>query len=381
MNASSSTYLVCRIIMVTVAVLLTCADAMAQSSVTLYGLIDESIRYQSHPNSASARGSTVSVAEGAISGNRFGMRGDEDLGGGSHAIFGLESGFNVASGKFDQQGQLFGRFAWVGLSNQTFGTLKVGRQYSNAFNFDAFTFDPIGGGNVTATDWESFLIGVRYDNTLDYKNQFGPVGIELQQSLGGQAGSFAEGSTSSGSLYYSFSSAKIGVLGQESKDAASHKLIIGSAGANYAPGALKFSAYYIYAKRDAGFQIGAVGTALPLANTSILNNAVTAFGPQTAARTDQFFKVGATYQMRPDVHFMLAYAYDHATNVAPSANGTMKTLYGIADYNLSKRTDIYLEVDDSRLSGASVNDPNSPLSTAPGVRQVFGASLSLRTLF
>ncbi len=64
----------------------------------------------------------------------------------------------------------------------------------------------------------------------------GPVSIELQQSLGGQPGSFSEGSTSSGSLYYTASALNLGVMAQQSKDAASHKLVIGSAGRNLCSG-------------------------------------------------------------------------------------------------------------------------------------------------
>lgn len=369
-----------RMIVTTLAFLAS-SHAMAQSSVTLYGVLDEAIRYQNNPNSTTAKGSEVSLAEGAISGSSWGLRGNEDLGGGAQAIFGLESGYNLPTGKIDQQGQIFGRFAWMGLSQTTYGTLKVGRQYGNAFYFDGFIFDPIGGGNITATDWELFLIGCRYDNTADYTNQFGPIGVEFQQSLGGQPGSFSEGSTSSGSLYYNGSALTLGLMAQQSKDAESHKLTIGSAGADYVVGPVKFYSYYIYARRDAGFQIGTSGTSDPLANTSLMNNVTTALGPQTDARTDQYFKVGVGYQAMASLRLTLAYAYDHAKNVAPGENGTMMTLYGIADYVLSKRTDIYLEVDDSHISGASVGDPNSPLATAPGVRQVFGTSVSLRTRF
>ncbi|ABE36262.1 gram-negative porin family protein [Paraburkholderia xenovorans LB400] len=357
------------------------SHAMAQSSVTLYGVIDEAIRYQSNPGGTGTRGASVGMSEGAISGNRFGLRGDEDLGGGTHAIFDLQGGFNAATGKIDQQGQLFGRYAWMGLANQKFGTLKVGRQYGSAFSFDAFTFDAIGGGNITATDWELFLVGCRYDNTVDYTNQLGPLSLNLQHSFGGQPGNTSIGSTTSGALYYGFGGGKLGIFGQQSKDAASHKLVVGQAGANYGFGKTSLYAYYIYTKRDAGFAIGAAGTSAALANTNIMNNATTAYGAQTVNRIDQFIRLGAAYQPLPDWRFTISYAYDHARNVAPGRNGQLQTLYGIADYILSKHTDLYLEVDDSRISGASVNDPNSPLGTAPGVRQVLGASLSLRTTF
>lgn len=66
--------------------------------------------------------------------------------------------------------------------------------------------------------------------------------------------------------------------------------------------------------------------------------------------------------------------------MSPGKTGSIQTVYGIADYILTKRTDVYLEVDRSHLSGASVNDPNGPLALG-GESNQFGASLSLRTLF
>jgi predicted porin len=72
---------------------LVCSSALAQSSVTLYGVIDESIRYQSHPmGGVAGNGSTIGLSEGTISGTRFGFKGSEDLGGGTQAIFDLQSG-------------------------------------------------------------------------------------------------------------------------------------------------------------------------------------------------------------------------------------------------------------------------------------------------
>jgi predicted porin len=276
---------------------------------------------------------------------------------------------------------LFGRYAWVGLADDTYGTIKMGRQYGGAFNFYAFNFDPIGGGNLPATDWELYLTGIRFDNTLQYSKDLGPVTVELQHSFGGQPGSASVGSTSTAALYDRIGSGKIGIFGQESKDGTGHKLVVGSAGATYSFGPTTLYSYYIYARRDAGFQVGTSGTSDPLANTNIMNNANTAYGPQTDPRTDQFIRIGANYSLSPFWKFTLAAAYDHAQNVAPGQNGQLMTVYGMADYLFTKRTDVYLEVDENRAYGASVDDPNSPFGTEPGVRQVLGASLSLRTLF
>jgi predicted porin len=356
-------------------VALICGGAHAQSSVTLYGLIDEAIRFQTSPT-----GHTIDVNEGAVNGNRFGLKGAEDLGGGLSAIFQLESGFNIANGKSDQQGQLFGRFAWVGLQSDQWGTLKLGRQYGGIYNFYAFNFDPIGGGNINATDWSLFLTGIRFDNTAEYDNRFGPVSVQVQHSFGGQPGSAVAGSTTTASLIYNFTGGKVGIDGAESKDGGGHKLLVGSAGGTYAWGPVGFYVYGIDARRDAGFNVGASNTSAPLANTNIISNVTTAAGPQSSARDDVFARVGVTWQAAAQWRFIASYAYDHANNVQPGKNGTIQTVYGIADYFLSKRTDVYLEVDHSHLSGASVNDPNGPL-TFGGDSNNFGASLSLRTLF
>lgn len=354
---------------------LICCAAHAQSSVTLYGLIDEAVRFQT-----SGTGNTLGMNEGAINGNRFGLKGVEELGGGTRAIFQLESGFNIANGKSDQQSQLFGRFAWVGLQNDTFGTLKAGRQYGGIYNFYAFNFDPIGGGNINATDWSLFLVGIRFDNTLQYENRFGPVALQVQRSFGGQPGSAALGSTTTASLIYNLSGGKIGVAGAESKDGTGHKLVVGSLGGTYAWGPLGLYLYGIDARRDAGFSVAANSSGGPLANTNVISNVTTLYGAQTSARDDVFVRVGATYQLAPQWRFIASYAYDHANNVAPGRNGTIQTVYGIADYVISKRTDVYVEVDHSHLSGASLNDPNGPLMFA-GKANNFGASVSLRTLF
>jgi predicted porin len=67
------------------------APAWAQSSVTLYGIVDESIAYQSSQAALGANAggrSNVKVLSGVWAGSRFGLKGSEDLGGGSKAIFG-----------------------------------------------------------------------------------------------------------------------------------------------------------------------------------------------------------------------------------------------------------------------------------------------------
>src|SRR6266446_508975 len=110
--------------------------AHAQSSVTLYGIVDAGIGYQSSQTSlGSTTGghSVVKVINGVWAGSRFGLKGTEDLGGGTKAIFQLEEGFNSATGAQSVNGLMFNRQAYVGVSNDRYGSLTAGRQYASYY--------------------------------------------------------------------------------------------------------------------------------------------------------------------------------------------------------------------------------------------------------
>ena len=101
--------------------------AHAQSSVTLYGLIDAGITYSNKV--ATTGGQQARRTDGVASGSRWGIRGTEDLGGGLKALFVLENGFSSGDGSIGC-GAIFGRQAFVGLSKNGIGSLTFGRQYS-----------------------------------------------------------------------------------------------------------------------------------------------------------------------------------------------------------------------------------------------------------
>ncbi|ALP68549.1 porin [Paraburkholderia caribensis] len=356
--------------------------AYAQSDVILYGIADTGVRFATNQPVKGGSANQVLLSDGAVTGSRWGLSGREDLGGGTSAVFGLENGFSVTNGQFGQQGQLFGRFAWLGLSNTTWGSLKLGRQYSVGFDFIA-RFDPIGVGNIGPDEWEAGLIGVRYDNTAQYANDFGPVSIKLQRSFGNQAGSASIGSTTAGSLLYNYGSLRAGMFGQQSVDSHSHAMDAGGVAARYSFDKVTVETYYLETRREAGFTPSASGSGQPLANTSMIGNYNTAAGAgkQTTPRTDHLLQVGGTWSPRSYMIFTLAGMYDWTTNVAQGQSGRTGSIYGIADYLLSKRTDVYVEADYSHLSGAAVKDPNSPLGTFGGKSSSVGAMLALRTRF
>jgi len=101
--------------------------ASAQSSVTLYGLVDGGLRYAQVSRNNLDGTNNVGLAYGQQSGNRFGMRGVESLGNGNNAIFMIESGFDLGNGTSQQGGRLFGRQAWMGVENTAWGQVRLGR--------------------------------------------------------------------------------------------------------------------------------------------------------------------------------------------------------------------------------------------------------------
>src|SRR4029078_6532063 len=79
--------------------------AQAQSSVTLYGVVDAGLGYVSNANQNGD--SRWGMINGNLSGDRWGWKGTEDLGGGLKAIFQLENGFDVGTGQLNQGGREF----------------------------------------------------------------------------------------------------------------------------------------------------------------------------------------------------------------------------------------------------------------------------------
>src|ERR1700738_1089878 len=113
---------------------LTTGVAHAQSSVTLYGLIDAGLTYVTNERvgtTGTTGHSNFAMTDGSINRSRWGLRGSEDLGGGLKAIFTLENGFTIKNGALGQNSRMFGRQAFVGLASDQFGTVTLGRQYES----------------------------------------------------------------------------------------------------------------------------------------------------------------------------------------------------------------------------------------------------------
>lgn len=119
------------------AVALLAGTAAAQSSVTLFGVADVAVRHaRTH-----GVGHVTSLVSGAYSSARWGVRGQEDLGGGLVASFWLESFLSMDTGAISPAG--FQRRSTLSLSHRDWGELRAGRDYTPTHSSWA-RFDPFG---------------------------------------------------------------------------------------------------------------------------------------------------------------------------------------------------------------------------------------------
>ena len=134
--------------------------AYAQSSVTLFGIVDEAARYTKNGDF-----SQKALVSGGLSTSRFGLRGTEDLGGGLSAGFWLESGFNADSGTNSDSTRFFNRRSTVGLLGD-FGEVRLGRDYTPTYT--GYTdYDVFGDNGVAASSKFDISMGVSRDGQVD----------------------------------------------------------------------------------------------------------------------------------------------------------------------------------------------------------------------
>jgi predicted porin len=189
--------------------------AFAQSSVTVYGIVDMGV--QRDDNGTSANSTKYSLDSGAQSGSRLGFKGTEDLGSGLKANFVLEMGILADTGASDQKGLGFGRQAYVGLSGD-FGTMNLGRQKSLTY-VASETIDPFGVG-LAGNMNRLFGTVTRRDNAATYvtpnMSGFSAAG---QYGFGEVAGNNTANSVGAVSATYSAGPVFASIVYEKAKDA------------------------------------------------------------------------------------------------------------------------------------------------------------------
>jgi len=136
--------------------------AHAQSSVTLYGVVDNGIEYQN-----TGQNHVVRESSGGLYATVYGLIGHEDIGGGVRVNFTLEEGFSAANGTAQVAGYAFNRLAWVGMSGD-FGEFRVGRQKKPQYLFLDGELDPIAGKSIASAFSDLSNVSVRANNAITY---------------------------------------------------------------------------------------------------------------------------------------------------------------------------------------------------------------------
>jgi predicted porin len=326
--------------------LLVSSGVHAQSTVTMYGLIDEGLNFT---NNAGA-GQAYKLQSGDVVGSRWGIKGSEDLGGGLAAIFKLENGFNASNGALQQGGRLFGRQAYVGLASQNYGTLTAGRQYDPTVDlFSGITaagnWGDVGGTpfDNDNTDWD-----FRVNNSLKYVSPtiagltgeamygFSNTSGFADNRLFSVAGQYQYGGLTAVAAYMRIDNPGAGTSGAVTNDS----VFSGAVQENIDAGlAYKFKSVQV------AFAWSHTNIDSPTANAYLSGSIAPANGGSWTNWKFDNFQINGTYFFTPAFWLGASYTYTMgkldttAGNYSPKWHTAQLTL----DYDLSARTSLYLQ--------------------------------------
>ncbi|MCR4467872.1 porin [Burkholderia sp. SCN-KJ] len=350
--------------------------AYAQSSVTLWGLLDAGVSYISNTGGHSA----WRLDDGIALPNLLGFQGTEDLGNGTRAIFQLTTQFtlqgNLVAQKSNGSGSgtgLFARNAWVGLDNTRYGKLTLGRQYDfmvdtlffgvgadiamYAGGFYQFRDGPFAKLGIPdsppneAFDFDRMNGDTPLNNAVKYTSPLlGGVRFGGMYAFGGTAGNFRQNSAE-------------------------------SFGASYSAGPFAFGAAYTdvrYASLGGdsirNYGVGAKYQDDKLLLTALFTNTR---NTQNGAAVNAA-EAGALYQVTPAFSTSLAYTYMWGN--ATVDHNHAHQLDTVAKYHLSKRTAVYAQAV-YQLTNAGANAAiNGTFGPSSGRSQFIGR-IGLQTKF
>jgi predicted porin len=355
----------------------------AQSSVTLYGLLDEGINYANNVQTAQAGAphgrtgaSQFSMTSGVMQASRWGLRGTEDLGGGYGAIFVIENGFDVGTGRIQQGGTFFGRQSYVGVTSP-WGNITAGRQYDSIVD----SIGPMQAGSYAGGafadhpgDIDNVADTQRINNSVKYTSPtFGGLTLTGLYSFGGTPGSFGKNSIwSLGARYVLGPLALAGgymhvnnpnqsFYGNNTNSSPTANNLGAVAGVQVNPiyggfaSAHRLQIYSGVAQYTIGSLTAGVGYSNirfqelndPASGTLSLTNP---FG-YTGNAAFNNYNVYAGYYITPVLEAGLSYNYLRGGGIDGKDSAAYQTINAVIDYFLSKRTDVYFAAAYMKASG------------------------------
>ncbi|WP_144107902.1 porin [Paraburkholderia sp. BCC1886] len=369
--------------------------AHAQSSVTLYGLIDTGLVYTNNQLGHS----NWQLASGLTQNTVFGLKGSEDLGGGLHAVFKIEQGFLLNNGAQAFSGDGFGSQAWVGLQSDQYGTVTFGRQFDvmndlvgpltaefntwgGSIGGHPFENDNLSANSVVVNNMAKYASptwhGVTFETMYAFSNKAGDFSNNRSYGFGV---SYAQGPINLAAGYLQLNNAGNGSGAAPSSDASADFIAerqrIWSLGGNYTFGPATVGLVWSHSQMDNPSGVFSFGTGTYLGADDA--SAGTLSG---SLRMDNF-EVNAKYSLTPALTVSGAYTYTRGAYNGSSPGWNTGMLQ--ADYSVSKRTDFYVEgvyqnvhgaPADSVLSHAMINTlspsaTDSQVAVTVGMRHAF----------
>lgn len=314
----------------------TAGSVSAQSSVTIYGLVDMSIAKSNggsavNPGAPATKAWTVQDSWA----NRLGLRGKEDLGGGWSAEFNIEHRFKMETGAITNANSF-----WAGRSivqlNSGAGSVYMGRDYIPSF-WPVLWTDPFTWSGVGKIDDASFGrfrapnygqgAGIRTSNTVGYRSpNWGGLTVNAATGLSGSTGAGRDDGFNveyrAGPLYAGVGYDKI------------------SGGPSDGNSLMTLGVAYDF------------GMFRPMVSLS---------RPKVGGQTDSFFSLGSQVKLGPGMAKAMYYRLD------PGGANNTRTKLGLGyDYGLSKRTIMYVDV-----GLAKQDDRSNNSAYAIGMRHSF----------
>ena len=390
------------------------------NAISFYGVVDAAVASQNHSYSISPtlpnqiypfqsqpingnNNSVTGLISGGLSDSRWGFKGEVGLGQGTKAIFDVESGFSATSGQVNNaaatlaanpsttgatpvvklipvsvnadsslNGQLFGRAAWVGLSDATMGALTIGRQ-NNPMKDVFAAYDPVKSDTFSPFG-ESGAVGggggiseeARMDNSIKYENTFAG-GFKL---VGAYQFDNKSGGTTQGSKGYAlrlgYENDTFGVQAVYNNFTDATKATTSATPGDIAINLYDTDAYLLAGKykvmQDLTLNAGYEHYTLKAASdptmtmSTIWGYTVSGVSSKFAPGVSQDFNVyylGGDYNINPKLNLSAGYynwKQDNSTGSSTS-DGTVHTFSAVLDYKMFKMVDVYAALTTNNYGG------------------------------
>ena len=361
--------------------------AYAQSSVTLYGIVDGGVRITDNEGGApSGQGSVTRVVGGGFSQSRLGVNVTEDLGGGMKVLANLEHRLNLDTGSANPAPLPFWMQSWVGIQSSDFGRVTIGRQYNVLFDLVTSTYVsyPYSPYFDVYKPEVGLALSARADNMVKYLFEQGPIRGELQVS----AGEGGAGRTVGGVVRYSADGISVGAGAQDYMLPSGAKIKATTFGGSYKVGDWYFNAGWGENKVEGKPTAADATTIASTLLWASFNNGGTGYDAALGGAAGllglnkrTMWTLGLGYQMTPQLNLGTHFYSAKQTGALAALELKAKFWSAVADYALSKRTDLYAEIDRTSLSGDHASLNANVTNLPNGAKSRLGYTVGIRHRF